>query len=210
MKWFRRQWAKTWFKVFSIFLLLILTLFVLRYPILRGIGNYLYAADELQKSDAVFVLGGNSFERGVEAAKVYEKYPGVPIYSTGSNIPLQLLAFDTSMTEAELTTMLLKKNGVPDSLAIAFKVGTSTREEATSICAMAKEKGYSKIVIISSTFHLRRVKQVFESVSSDEKLTFIFHGAPSKDFDPNSWWKHEEGLITVNNELMKMLYYFIS
>jgi uncharacterized SAM-binding protein YcdF (DUF218 family) len=210
MNTWRKYWAKGWFKVLSIFFLLIITLFVFRVSILSGIGNYLYAKDTLQKTEAIFVLGGNSYERGLEAAKVYEQFSGTPVYSTGSNIPLQLLAFDTSLTEAELTTMLVRKNGVPDSLSFPMIAGTSTREEADAICKLADEKGWSSITVISSSFHLRRVKQVFEKARGDRKFTFVFHGAPSKDFDPNTWWKHEEGLITVNNELMKMLYYFFT
>jgi uncharacterized SAM-binding protein YcdF (DUF218 family) len=206
----RKYWAKRWFKVLSIFLMLIVTLFFLRIPILRGIGNYLYAQDTLQKTNAIFVLGGNSYERGLEAAKVYSQFVGTPVYSTGSNIPMQLLAFDTSLTEAELTTMLVRKHGVPDSLSYPLIAGTSTREEADAICKLIEENGWTSITIISSSFHLRRVKQVFEKARGDRNFSFVFHGAPSKDFDPNTWWKHEEGLITVNNELMKMLYYFIT
>jgi uncharacterized SAM-binding protein YcdF (DUF218 family) len=190
--------------------MLIITLFFLRVPILRGIGNYLYAQDSLQKTNAIFVLGGNSYERGLEAAKVYSQFIGTPVYSTGSNIPMQLLAFDTSLTEAELTTMLVRKHGVPDSLSYPLIAGTSTREEADAICKLIEENGWTSITIISSSFHLRRVKQVFEKARDGRSFNFVFHGAPSKDFDPNTWWKHEEGLITVNNELMKMLYYFFT
>lgn len=204
----RKAWSKRWFRWLSVFLVVFILLFSFRNPILRGIGHYLLAADELTKTDAVFVLGGNSYERGLEGAAVYAQFPGTPIIATGANIPMQLLAFDTTLTEAELSRMLLMKKGVPDSLAIAFKTGTSTREEAESILPYCREHGYTTITVISSAFHLRRVKSVFKSVFEDSGIEVRLHGAKSKDFDPNEWWKHEEGLITVNNELMKMIYYF--
>lgn len=182
-------------------------LFLFRSPILRGVGNWLVAEDELTKTDAVFVLGGNSYERGLAAALVYQRFEGTPLVSTGANIPMQLLAFDTTMTEAELTKSLLIKKGVPEQNTIALKEGTSTREESIAIRKYCEMNHFDTITVISSTFHLRRVKWVFDDYFLEKGIEVKYHGASSKDFSPDNWWTTEEGLITVNNEMMKLCYY---
>jgi uncharacterized SAM-binding protein YcdF (DUF218 family) len=199
---------KRWVRIFLILLVLIFLLYLFRNPILKKIGNWLASGDELQRTEAVFVLGGNSYERGIEASIVYTHFPGTPIIATGANVPLQLMAFDTVMMEAELTRMLMIKNGVPDSLSIALCSGTSTKEESDAILVYCEERGLKDITVISSSFHLRRVRWVFEDYFEEKGVTVYFHGAASKDFDPDSWWHSEEGLITVNNEIMKLAYYF--
>jgi hypothetical protein len=50
---------------------------------------------------------------------------------------------------------------------------------------------------------------VFEDKFKEAGIKVNFHGATSAEYDPTNWWKNEEGLIMTNNELVKLLYYFI-
>ena len=43
--------------------LLLLTLVLLRNPVLRSMGDFLVVQDELEQVDAIYVLSGNSFDR---------------------------------------------------------------------------------------------------------------------------------------------------
>ena len=67
--------------------------------------------------------------------------------------------------------------------------------------------GYERVLVISSLFHLRRIGQVFEAPFAQEGITVLLHGAPSDQFDEARWWQYEEGLIMLNNEYVKLLYY---
>ena len=200
-------WKKRWVRFVLIAMALLMALFLFRHSIFRSIGNWLDAEDPLQATDAAFVLGGNSFERGLEATKVFRKFPRTQMISTGANVPLQLMAFDTVMTEAELSRMLMIREGVPDSMCFALSAGTSTKEESEAILEYCKEHSFGKITIISSSFHLRRVTWVFDDLFRENGIEVYYHGASSRDFQPDNWWNSEEGLITVNNELMKLCYY---
>jgi uncharacterized SAM-binding protein YcdF (DUF218 family) len=56
----------------------------------------------------------------------------------------------------------------------------STRGEAETVSRIAARRGWSSIVVVSSTFHLTRAKLLFER---------CFHGALSFVGAPASWWR---------------------
>ncbi|MDZ4822134.1 MAG: YdcF family protein [Flavobacteriales bacterium] len=171
-------------------------------------GNYLVCEDALQKTDAIVVLGGNSYERGMEAANVYVQFPGTTILCTGGNVPMQLLAFDTMMYEAQLTRMLLHKHHVPATSVVALTTAHSTRDEAFELLDYCRNEKINSLTIITSNFHLRRTRNTFEGIFKDAGIELRFHGAPAAAFKPDTWWQDEEGLITVNNEFVKLIYYW--
>jgi uncharacterized SAM-binding protein YcdF (DUF218 family) len=205
----KKLFAKRWFRwilyVFGFFLVL----FLFRNPILRGIGNYLVAKDELQATDACFVLGGNSFDRGLQAVELAKIYGGQKFVATGGNYPTQIQALDTVLFEAELTKHLMVKRGVASTDIAVLTGSTSTMEESDEILSYCKQHGLKKIAVLSSSFHLRRVRKVFEKKFKKDGIEVLFFAALDKNFDANNWWKDEEGLITCNNEYIKLLYYFL-
>ncbi|MBL7944358.1 MAG: hypothetical protein JNM00_16475, partial [Flavobacteriales bacterium] len=112
----KNLWSRCSFRTGCYWLAFFLLLFLFRFPIMRGIGHYLSKEDAPAQVDVIAVLGGNSYVRGKEAVNVHRQFPNTPIVCTGGNIPVQLLAFDTVLTESSLTRHYLARNGVPDSL----------------------------------------------------------------------------------------------
>lgn len=205
----KNLWAKRWFKIATVFLGLLLLLFLFRNPILNGIGNWLVDEDELVMTESCFVLGGNSYERGLAAVNVYNLLPSQQFVATGGNYPYQILCLDTSMYEAELTRHWMVKKGVPLSQMQILTNGHSTMEESEEILQYCKDHQMKHITVISSSFHLRRVRWVFEDKFEKAGIKICFHGATSMEYDQTNWWKNEEGLIMANNEIVKLAYYFI-
>jgi uncharacterized SAM-binding protein YcdF (DUF218 family) len=201
--------GKRWFRWCLFTVGVIITLFIFRNPILRSAGHYLVANDELQATDACFVLGGNSYDRGLYAVEVHKQFSKQKFVATGGNYPTQIQALDTVMYEAELTKHFMQKLGVPQDQIAMLTQSTSTMEESEEILAYCKQHQLSKIAVLSSAFHLRRVKRVFEKKFKRECIDVVFFAAPDQDFDANNWWKNEEGLITVNNEFIKLFYYVL-
>lgn len=191
---------------YSIYLGIVIILWFCRYPILRGIGNYLITEDEIEKVDAIYILGGASNERSKEAAYLYKKGYAKKLICTGQHIDKSLLLLDTALTEAEITGAFLKQKGIPKKNIFYLKKGTSTREEANLI--LYDSKKYNKIIILSSKFHLRRVRRVFSQAFENSSTKLIFRGASSTEYDEQEWWKYEKGLLMVNNEYVKLLYYW--
>jgi uncharacterized SAM-binding protein YcdF (DUF218 family) len=205
----KNLFTKRWFRWTLYVFASLFILFIFRNPILRSAGHYLVANDELQLTDACFVLGGNSYDRGLFAAEVHKQFPQQYFVATGGNYPTQIQALDTVMFEAELTSHFMQKLGISMEQIEVLTGSTSTMEESDEILAYCKQHDFKKIAVLSSSFHLRRVRNVFEKKFTQQGIEVLFFSAPDKDFDANNWWKNEEGLITVNNEYIKLLYYAI-
>ena len=62
---------------------------------------------------------------------------------------------------------------------------------------------------IRDRFHTRRAGNVYKRRFAAEGITVIVRGAHAFDFDEDTWWQNEYGLIGLNNEYMKTLYYLI-
>ncbi|MBK8339445.1 MAG: YdcF family protein [Flavobacteriales bacterium] len=183
------------------------TFWWMRFPILRAAGNYLMPEDPLQPVDAIYVLGGSSLDRGKEAAQVMHGDRSPVVYFTGGNVPTALESIGVMRTEAEVCLQAAIQAGLAPKKGQALRVGTSTMEESQFILVHAKRYGYKRILVISSRFHLRRIGRVFREPFEEEGINVLLHGAPSDQFQEARWWQYEEGLIMLNNEYVKLLYY---
>jgi uncharacterized SAM-binding protein YcdF (DUF218 family) len=199
---------KRWIISFVIFLITALT-FINQLTILKSIGYYLVADDANYHSPVYAVLGGNSAERGRAAAWLARQEPNSKFIVTGGNRPSQLAAVGIITTEAQLTKECMTHLGV-DSLRIEkLEKGTSSKEEADLLLDYCKKNGIHQITIVSGQYHLRRLRRTFAPLFQSAQIDVKFFGAYEKDFNPESWWTSESGLIYTNNEYIKILYYWL-
>lgn len=192
----------------SIYLGIIVILFLLRFPIMRGMASCLISADEPENVDYCFIMGGGSLERGKHALKMYKEGFASYFVCTGENVPSILEAVGTKMTEAEATAFYLEKEGIPKENIIVINQSTSTLEEAKVIHRFCEEHGLKKIMLLSSLYHTSRMRSVFDNELEDSGIEYCLVGAPSIKYKEYEWWKTEEGLIAFNNEWMKKIYYW--
>jgi len=192
-----------------ILLALIIVLFLFKNNILRGLGNFLICEDPLQKSTYTFVLSGGPWDRGNEAVKIFKAGFTDTLVCTGENIPHDFKALGLEMFESEITEKNMLRHGVPQGNVILIKKGTSTQEESDIILEFCKSRNSKQAIIISTDFHTRRVTQVFKKKFADSGIEVIVHAAPSSNYDAQNWWKDENGLIALNNEYIKQLYYLL-
>ena len=183
--------------------------FILRYPILRSFASFLIVEDEIEYVAQGFVLSGGAFDRGNKAAELFLDGKIGQFVCTGANQSPDIMALGIDTLESDLTKLQMLKMGVPSNKIKLIKEGTSTQEESEIILEYALENQLQELVVISSKFHTRRVKQVFVNKFEKEGVTVLIQGASSSSFDEMKWWESEYGLIAINNEYLKQLYYLI-
>lgn len=203
----RRSRKKKWLIRLGVLASVCLVLFLFRYPILRGLGNYLIYEDELSQADAIFVLSGNSLDRGKEGARLYHAGYAPVLVCTGGVESRDLGVIGIQMKHSVLTQRVLMNEGVDSSAIQLIHEGESTHEEKEAIVKYCAEKGWKKIVVVSSKFHTRRIHKSFRGTLNDAGIQLILRGAPDSGFDEKEWWKYEDGLIFLNNEYIKIFYY---
>lgn len=193
----------------GVLLLLIICAAVFHEYLLTKAASVLIHEDKLEKADAVFVLGGNAWERGKEAARLYRQGYASRIICTGEHIYNDLKIVKIHLSESGLTRLQVINSGVPPDSVISLPKATSTREEAFVILDYARSKGYKKVILVSSSFHTRRVRYSFSKVFKSSGISIIIHGAGAT-YNESNWWKLEAGLIAVNNEYIKLFYYILN
>lgn len=176
---------------------------------LNAVADYLIVKDELEKANIIVVLAGNSFERATIAAILFHKGFAPEVMTTGELIPDDFKIFRLNLTEAEDAAKWLMELKVPEGAITAIKKSTSTYEDALVAKEYTSKNGIKSAIIVSSPYHMRRVKMTFDRLFKDTKIKLLYYPAMNADFSTKGWWKREKDLIWVNNEYLKMLHYWL-
>jgi uncharacterized SAM-binding protein YcdF (DUF218 family) len=202
-------WRNKWIRITLILFLILAIIYVARFPILKSIGNFLVVNDIPKKSDVIFVLSGSAFDRGTKAAELFSNKFADKIICTGGNKDGTMLALGKEMYECEITKSAVELY-TTDSIAIdTLKRGTSTYEESKYILQYCLTHQIKSCIIVTSSFHTRRVSWVFNKTFKSKGVDLIFVAADSQTFNSQNWWQSEQGLIQLNNEYIKILYYLV-
>ena len=199
---------KKWLWVLFACIGMLILLWSFRISILKGLGNYLDDGDSPVAAQRIFVLGGGSYDRGFKAARLWHQGFAPKIICTGAYISGTVKSLDLTYTEAELSQMRIQSLDVDSSLVIALNIGTSTMEESEMILDYCLLNDWTKVIIVSDIFHTKRIRDVFETKFTKAGIETVIVGAPSSRYNEDEWWKEESGLIMVNNEYIKHLYYW--
>jgi uncharacterized SAM-binding protein YcdF (DUF218 family) len=193
----------------GIIAIIFLTVYLFRRPVMRAAGNYLICEDEIQQAEAIFVLSGGPADRAAEAARLLKKGWAKLVVCTGESVPSLFEVIGDSTDEADLSRMALEQEGVPNAQIIVVHEGTSTREESQIIATFCKSRGWKKIIVLSDKFHTNRIDYAFRGIFEEAGIELILRGSPSTAYKEENWWASESGMLMVNNEYVKLFYYYL-
>ena len=194
----------------ALFLLLFILVFAFRAQILTGVADYLIIEDSLQPADAIVLLNGDYDTRPFRAGDLYLQglAPKI-IIARAENTPavdLGLVPNDT-----DISVGVMQKLGVPPEKIIILPLPggtTSTFDEAALVKKYIQANQLHRIILVTSAFHTRRARWIFKKTFAGLPVTLEMAAAAHIGFDHTNWWKNETGLITLNNEYVKLAYYF--
>ncbi len=183
-----------------VFLALLLILYLARRPILRYAGDFLVVEDPLQPSDALVVLGGDNAyaDRAARAAELYRGRWAARVVASGP-------ALRPHLSEADLTHKDLAARGVPADALVRFAhTAQSTREEAQALGRLVVERGWGRVLIVTSNHHTRRSRYIFRRVFPSSVQVRVV-SAPDREFAPESWWHTRQGRKILAYQYASML-----
>lgn len=193
-------------------LLLCLLAYSLRTPILTGLADYLISSDTpLEKADLIFVLNGDYNTRPFYASDLYRQgmAPLVAIAQAESS-PTELMGLVDNPTDIAVEVM--KKLGLPpDNLVVLNKDEpvTSTFDEVQALRQYIVTHDIQSVILVTSAFHTRRARWILDRELSGLPVRLEVAAAPHTGFNDSNWWQNEEGLINLNNEYIKLFFYWI-
>lgn len=194
-------------------LLLLFTLaFALRSQILTGIGDYLIINDKLQPADAIFLLNSDVNIRPFRAAELY-KQGLAPVIIIARSEDTPVVSLGLVPNDTDISVGVMEKLSVPSEKIIILTVPggvTSTFDEAAALRKYIETSHFGRIILVTSAFHTRRARWIFHRTLAGLPVVLKMAAVPYPDFDQTSWWKNETGLITVNNEYIKLIFYLFT
>ena len=180
---------------------------------LRHLGVYLAREDPLQKADAIFVFAGTFVERPLEAVDLYREGYAPLIVITRSK--REQHAYDiarrrgaTLDDEFTVEREVLRQLEVPERAIVApDKVHDNTAQEAATMRALAQRERWSRVIVVSSKYHLRRISLACERALAGTSVQIIRRGTRYDPSVPDRWWQHRADLRWVVSEAPKLLAY---
>ena len=186
-------------------------LYMLRVPILTGVGNFLIVQDPIEPSDIIFVLNGDIATRPNQVAKLVNQGISDKVVIVRA---VDSLAVDAGLQPniTDMSVAMMKRAGVPESkiVQLPFPKGvTSTFDEATALRQYVRKNAVKRIVVVTSAIHTRRARWIIAKELADTPLKIMMSPAPDPRYTPRNWWRQEDGFIGCQNEYLKLAYYLV-
>jgi len=181
--------------------------FLFRAPLLRAGADLWIVNQSATPADAIVVLGGGLESRPFAAAKLY--HAGLAPRVLLMNVrPGPATELGVLPAEAELTRKVLLAEGVPETNLVALGNGVaSSYDEALAVRDWVQQTRARRLLIVTDIFHTRRVSWLYAKELAGLNVSTRVVAAPQRLYTAADWWRHEEGLIAFQNELIKFAYY---
>jgi uncharacterized SAM-binding protein YcdF (DUF218 family) len=178
------------------------------------LGQFLAREDPLAKADAIFIFAGSQAERPLEAADLYHAgYAPLLVLTRPQEEPaVELLARRGIELPTRFTLMrqVLEKLEVPaEAIIIPERVHDNTAQEAETLRALAAARGWRRVILVSSKYHLRRVGMASRRALRGTGVVIMLRASRYDPSVPERWWQHRPDLRLMLWEVPKVLGYAV-
>ena len=165
---------------------------------LPSLGYLLVSSEPPRKADLVIVLAGDWLGNRIVTAGELARAGYAPKVLVSSPTLLY------GVPEGELAIRHAISRGLDAAYFDLVPVrGNSTRSEAVELLAEARRRRARKLLIVTSNFHTRRSRGIYEDLRGDLEIHVTAAAHPF--FQPDQWWKTRESRKTWLLEFTKLV-----
>lgn len=157
-------------------------------------GRFLALTESPKQSDVIIVLSGGQ-GRVEKAAELYKA--GYAPYIILSN------AKESTSKSGDMVQNAIAL-GIPKDVIYTENAAKSTHQNAKYTLPIMKEYGFKSAIVVSSDFHMRRVKFLFGRVYKKSEIELTYVGSAS-GYNAKRWWSDRKSRETTFNEYVKMI-----
>ncbi len=172
------------------------------------------------KADAIVVLGGSAtyLERTRKAAELFKAGVSDRLVLTNDGLQSGWSQPDgQNLYFIERARRELVAQGVPpENIEELSQIVSGTKDEALLIGREAQNRGWRRVLIVTSAYHSRRALWLFElpantGVANERDTEFgVVSPAPGEQTPlPFNWWLSPKGWNMVAGEYLKSAYYML-
>jgi uncharacterized SAM-binding protein YcdF (DUF218 family) len=162
-------------------------IYLARHPLMQLAASSWIVQDRVTPADVIIVIGDDNFsaDRATETASLYKAKWAPLVVASG-----RMLRSYASL--ADIMAKDLESQGVPASSVVLFSHrAADTREEAEALRVLVVQKGWRRILLVTSNYHTRRARYIFRKVLP-EKVSLAVVGAADSQFNPSNWWESRQ------------------
>ena len=194
-----------WLKILIFPVVVLSVVLIWGASLLDSMADVLEAKEIIKSADVLIVLGGeHNGERTRRAIEIYKQdYAGRILFSDGTNLSWRTKAVDEM-------TALASSLDVPQDSIFTEESSKSTYENAIFTKEILEEKGWKSAIVVTTYWHTRRVKMIFDHVYKDSGISLSYAPAREQSNDNlHGWWKDSEDQQTVLTEWAKLGVYWL-
>jgi uncharacterized SAM-binding protein YcdF (DUF218 family) len=172
-------------------------LYFARHPLMRFAAEYWIVDEPAVHADAIIVLSDDNFyaDRAAHAAQLFRQGVAPVVVASGRRLRPEAAISDLMVHD-------LIERGVPkDKIEKLTHDADNTIEEAQADGKLAKEHRWKSAVIVTSNYHTRRTRYIFEKLFPPG-ISVTVASAPDGDFDPQKWWEKRKSMKLFAHELV--------
>ncbi|MBE0467149.1 MAG: YdcF family protein [Candidatus Desulforudis sp.] len=163
-------------------------------------GRLLVLDEPPRQADVIVVLAGDRGSRTAHGAALFHAGHAPCLIVSGGQI------YHTT-TSAALMRDHAVELGVPAAAVFPEDRADSTYENAVFTRELMEQHGFTSALVVSSNYHMRRVKFTFEREFRDSGIDLTYSAAADPDFDPARWWANNKSVIYTFTEYVKFIGY---
>lgn len=185
---------------------------------MEEIQNFIFAEDEPEKADIIFVPGNGYPQMAEQAAKLYSK-GFAPFVLPSGRFSITMGGFSgvkekrerycgEYRTEWEFLQDVLVKNGVPREAILKEDRATYTYENALFSRKVTDEAGIlvKKAILCCKSYHARRSLMYYQNVFPETRFWVV--PSVADGISKENWRKTEEGADAVLGEVSRIVKQF--
>jgi uncharacterized SAM-binding protein YcdF (DUF218 family) len=146
----------------------------------RAMGERLCRHDEVRSGDAIVVLGGAPRWRTPAASALWRAKVAPVVVAVGGS---------DGHREALRTAAALAEAGLPEEAVVVVPHDApGTWEEASRVAEVARDRRWTRVLVVTSPYHTRRAGKMFERALPDG-VAVIMVPATDDPWTAASWWR---------------------
>jgi uncharacterized SAM-binding protein YcdF (DUF218 family) len=178
-------------------------------PLLRATGQALVVDDPRERADAIVVVAGSTPSREETAAGLYREGWAPRVLVSRQFVPGRTQRLiDMGIRRLDFqgeSVAALEKYGVPRDAIVALDQPVEiTETELRAVAAAARDHGWRRLILVTSSFHTRRVQVIWRRESGgaiDARLATV----PDECGAGDAWWRRRRCSEAVLHEYLGLL-----
>lgn len=177
-------------------------------PLVWTLAAPLRIEETARPADAIVVFAGGVGESGEAGGGYQERVKQAVTLYQGGYAPRMIFSsgFVWAFKEAEVMRTLAVANGVPEEAILLETDAKSTRDNVAYSAAMLRERGWRRILLVSSPYHMRRARLTWRRLAPE--IQVIAAPVPSSQFYAHTGGASLEQIRGIAQEYAAIVWYW--